>query len=116
MIAREWDFCVEWSIKVLSECLASRLGLYLIVLCVVVVYALSFTYLNLFRSRLDELRIFLEVEAWEVCPVRSSFNLHKLRASSIGNKQRYIHTYTQCVHIRTYNTTSQGECDDVTGY
>ncbi len=32
-----------------------------------------------FRARIDELRIFLEVEAWEVCPVRSSFTIHSLR-------------------------------------
>ena len=28
---------------------------------------------------MDELRIFLEVEAWEVCPVHFTFTIHKLR-------------------------------------
>ncbi|XP_065897412.1 syndetin-like isoform X2 [Dysidea avara] len=31
------------------------------------------------RNRLDELRAFLENEAWEICPVRSSFTIHSLR-------------------------------------
>ena len=30
-------------------------------------------------SRLDELRIFMETEAWELCPVRSTFTIHQLR-------------------------------------
>ena len=33
----------------------------------------------LFSSRLDELRIFMETEAWELCPVRSTFTIHQLR-------------------------------------
>ena len=32
-----------------------------------------------FRSRLEELKIFLETEAWELCPVRSTFSFHQLR-------------------------------------
>ena len=31
------------------------------------------------RARLDDLRIFLETEAWELCPVRASFTVHRLR-------------------------------------
>ena len=31
---------------------------------------------------MDELRAFLENEAWEICPVRSSFTIHSLRVSS----------------------------------
>ena len=31
------------------------------------------------RARLEELKIFLETEAWELCPVRSTFSLHQLR-------------------------------------
>ena len=43
------------------------------------VYVLSMTYLLYYRARLDELKIFLETEAWELCPVRSTFSLHQLR-------------------------------------
>ena len=38
-------------------------------------------FVHVLRARMDELRIFLEVEAWEVCPVRSTFTIHKLRVS-----------------------------------
>ena len=41
--------------------------------------ACLFVCVFVYRARMDELRIFLEVEAWEVCPVRSSFTIHKLR-------------------------------------
>ncbi|XP_064402332.1 syndetin-like isoform X2 [Halichondria panicea] len=34
---------------------------------------------NYHRGRLEELKLFLENEAWEPCPVRSSFNTQKLR-------------------------------------
>ena len=40
-----------------------------------------YVYVLFLRARMDELRIFLEVEAWEVCPVRSTFTIHKLRVS-----------------------------------
>ena len=36
-----------------------------------------------YRARLDELRIFLETEAWELCPVRSSFTIRKLRVCEL---------------------------------
>ena len=34
------------------------------------------------RNLLDDLRAFLENEAWEICPVCSSFTIHSLRVSS----------------------------------
>ena len=48
------------------------------------------------RARMDELRIFLEVEAWEVCPVRSTFTIHKLRVSLLpleSSKEKNCLTY-----------------------
>lgn len=43
------------------------------------------------RARLDELKIFLETEAWEPCPVRPSFTIRKLR---VGR----IHITRVCTH------------------
>ena len=51
-----------------------------------------------YRNRLDELRAFLENEAWEICPVRSSFTIQSLRVS-------YLATY--CVNVMiVYSMTS----------
>ena len=36
------------------------------------------------RVRLDELHMFLENEAWEVCPVKSNFNILQLMVSTVG--------------------------------
>ena len=35
----------------------------------------------IFRARLDELRMFLENEAWELCPVKPSFSILMLQVS-----------------------------------
>lgn len=45
-----------------------------------------------YRARLDELKIFLETEAWELCPVRSTFSLHQLRVCMI------LHVFCACTH------------------
>ena len=37
---------------------------------------------NYHRARLDELRLFLESEAWELCPVKSNFNVFMLQVST----------------------------------
>ena len=41
---------------------------------------------SVIRARLEELKIFLESEAWELCPVRSTFSLHQLRVRLIGGE------------------------------
>ena len=35
------------------------------------------------RSRMDELRMFLENEAWELCPVKASFKIVDLSVSNV---------------------------------
>jgi len=35
-------------------------------------------FLKYHYSKLEELRIFIENEGWEVCPVRSDFDIHQL--------------------------------------
>lgn len=35
----------------------------------------------LHRARLEELRMFLENETWELCPVKSNFNIAQLHVS-----------------------------------
>lgn len=35
-----------------------------------------------FRARLEELRMFLENETWELCPVKSNFNIAQLHVST----------------------------------
>ena len=42
------------------------------------VIVLQITASACFRVRLDELRMFLENEAWELCPVKSNFNTLQL--------------------------------------
>ena len=42
------------------------------------VIVLQITAFACFRVRLDELRMFLENEAWELCPVKSNFNTLQL--------------------------------------
>ena len=37
---------------------------------------------NYHRSRMDELRMFLENEGWELCPVKSSFSILQLQVKS----------------------------------
>ena len=37
------------------------------------------------RSRMDELRMFLENDAWELCPVKASFKIVDLSVSNKGN-------------------------------
>ena len=34
-----------------------------------------------FRARLDELRMFLENEGWELCPVKSTFSILQLQVN-----------------------------------
>ena len=36
------------------------------------------------RTRMDELRMFLENEAWELCPVKASFKIVDLSVSRLG--------------------------------
>ena len=37
------------------------------------------------RARLDELRMFLENEAWELCPVKSNFNTLQLMVRRLSS-------------------------------
>lgn len=41
----------------------------------------SLTSLDSLRARLEELRMFLENETWELCPVKSNFNISQLHVS-----------------------------------
>ena len=44
------------------------------------------------RARLEELRMFLENEAWEVCPVKPTFSVHSLQVSRCPDRNnRTIH-------------------------
>lgn len=50
-----------------------------------------------FRGRLEELRLFFENEAWELCPVRANFSIYSLKVSLIlckpkGNHRTYLDT------------------------
>lgn len=38
-------------------------------------------YVGSLRARLEELRMFLENETWELCPVKSNFNIAQLHVS-----------------------------------
>lgn len=40
------------------------------------------------RARLEELRMFLENETWELCPVKSNFNISQLHVSAQPYRQR----------------------------
>ena len=53
-----------------------------------------------FRNRLDELRAFLENEAWEICPVRTSFTYYSLRVS-----YKSALMYSLFLHVSTYIST-----------
>lgn len=44
-------------------------------------WLLLFSLLQPFRARLEELRMFLENETWELCPVKSNFNIAQLHVS-----------------------------------
>ena len=44
-------------------------------------------------SKLDELRIFLENEGWEICPVRSDFDIRKLQVININSREIKILLY-----------------------
>jgi hypothetical protein len=50
---------------------------------------------NYHRARLEELKIFLETEAWEVCPVRSTFSVHQLREFRFINSAMSAKTISQ---------------------
>lgn len=45
-------------------------------------FFLFFLLLNTLRARLEELRMFLENETWELCPVKSNFNISQLHVST----------------------------------
>lgn len=42
-------------------------------------------FLRYHEAKLDELRIFLESEGWQLCPVRSDFDACQLQVSKIYN-------------------------------
>lgn len=48
-------------------------------------FFLNFTSLHPLRARLEELRMFLENETWELCPVKSNFNISQLHVSAHRN-------------------------------
>lgn len=55
----------------------------------------SFNYFkNYHASRLEELRIFLENESWEICPVKSKFDILQLQVETLnvngGNNIRLL--------------------------
>ena len=56
-------------------------------------YLYMWTYDSSFvnRSRLDELRMFLENEGWELCPVKSTFTILQLQVS-----QYILHFIMKC--------------------
>lgn len=44
----------------------------------------SISYFKMYHAnRLEELRIFLENESWEICPVKSSFDILQLQVNLI---------------------------------
>ncbi|TMS18357.1 Syndetin, partial [Larimichthys crocea] len=43
---------------------------------------------NYHRARLEELRMFLENETWELCPVKSNFNIAQLHVSKLRRENR----------------------------
>lgn len=45
-----------------------------------------------FRTRLEELRMFLENETWELCPVKSNFSILQLHVSSLNNTYESVDT------------------------
>lgn len=47
-----------------------------------------------FRTRLEELRMFLENETWELCPVKSSFSILQLHVCPMNNTYKYINSVT----------------------
>jgi hypothetical protein len=52
---------------------------------------------NYHRARLEELKIFLETEAWELCPVRSTFSPHQLR------EFRFLKSVTSVASVQKEN-------------
>ncbi|CAL1535105.1 unnamed protein product [Lymnaea stagnalis] len=62
--------------------------------------------LNYFKThhqmRLDELRMFLENEAWEMCPVRSNFNILQLM------EFRFMRKWATSQHLIPENETRKG--------
>lgn len=58
------------------------------------------------QSRLDELRMFLEHEAWELCPVKSNFNILQLMVSGDASTMSvcmcvyvYMFSYPACLCV-----------------
>ena len=54
-----------------------------------------------FRVKMDELRMFLENEGWELCPVRSNFNLLQLLVSN--EFLSFINIYNSGPHLCATN-------------
>lgn len=59
-----------------------------------------FSLLNPLRARLEELRMFLENETWELCPVKSNFNISQLHvsekpATGVERAATFVHYTTQ---------------------
>ncbi|XP_010710865.1 syndetin-like [Meleagris gallopavo] len=44
------------------------------------------------RTRLEELRMFLENETWELCPVKSNFSILQLHVRSLSNTYKSVDT------------------------
>lgn len=67
---------------------------------------------NYHRARLDELKIFLETEAWELCPVRSTFSLHQLREFRFLKSVTSIMSPKQASQKESSSCFSQYSLDD----
>ncbi|KXJ15287.1 syndetin isoform X2 [Exaiptasia diaphana] len=63
---------------------------------------------NYHRSRMDELRMFLENEAWQLCPVKASFKIIDLQEFRFMKQK-------QTPLIKTHRRTASGNMHTVTG-
>ena len=59
-----------------------------------------------FRARLEELRMFLENETWELCPVKSNFNIAQLHVSKNHITWGGKGSNNSLIHIVTHLTPS----------
>lgn len=50
---------------------------------------------NYHAQRMDELKIFLENEVWEICPVKASFDLLQLQVNSVWPMNSEVTNYSQ---------------------
>lgn len=61
----------------------------------------------LVRARVEELRMFLENETWELCPVKSNFNISQLHVSKNRTTESAKHDSVHVFHTVTHTPATE---------